>query len=558
MRRSHAGRWTAASFGALGIVELLGRLLPSHPHGFWEVAGQKVEIVVLLLFPYLLYRFTIAFIPPSERVTRFVSAMTVLLALATLVLPRFPAEGEPRPLWFLAYLAAFLFHWTVLSVIVALRLWRAGRGQPTVARRRMRLLAGAAAALTVALFFAAASARADSVFAATTAILGFVSAIVFILALAPPRLVRLSWRRPEQERLQRAIAGLVTLARTQAEIAERVLPPMADIVGAQAILLRNADGEIIGMHNVSESRRAAIETGEPPDDDEDSSEVLQLDVPGGSLVVWTTPYAPFFGGDELELLRTLAALTGIALDRARLFAQEVEARKVLEHADELKANFISLAAHELRTPVAAIAGFARTLTERADDLNETRVRQIHTILEQQASRLGALIEQLLDLSRLDAAAVPISKAEFNVRERAEEVIQAIPAAGDGKVDLDVPLQLETFADPNVFERVLTNLVTNALRYGEAPIVVRAEQNDRHLRVVVQDHGPGVAPEFVPDLFERFSRSKESSARASGTGLGLAIARSYARAHHGDLFYEPAKPHGSRFQLVLPVERMERA
>jgi signal transduction histidine kinase len=85
------------------------------------------------------------------------------------------------------------------------------------------------------------------------------------------------------------------------------------------------------------------------------------------------------------------------------------------------------------------------------------------------------------------------------------------------------------------------------------VIVRAERTDRHFRLTVEDRGIGVAPDFVPDLFERFSRSDGSRANAVGTGLGLAIARSYARAHGGDLLYEDAVPHGARFQLVLPAQ-----
>jgi signal transduction histidine kinase len=80
------------------------------------------------------------------------------------------------------------------------------------------------------------------------------------------------------------------------------------------------------------------------------------------------------------------------------------------------------------------------------------------------------------------------------------------------------------------------------------------QQDRHLRVTVEDHGDGVPEQFVPSLFERFSRSDDARARSGGTGLGLAIARSYARAHRGDLVYEPLRPHGARFQLVIPISR----
>ena len=90
-----------------------------------------------------------------------------------------------------------------------------------------------------------------------------------------------------------------------------------------------------------------------------------------------------------------------------------------------------------------------------------------------------------------------------------------------------------------------------MRYGSPPVNVDAVQHDRHLRVFVEDHGDGVPVQFVPQLFERFTRGGRE--RVGGAGLGLAIARSYARAHDGDLVYEEAEPHGARFQLVLPVK-----
>ena len=109
------------------------------------------------------------------------------------------------------------------------------------------------------------------------------------------------------------------------------------------------------------------------------------------------------------------------------------------------------------------------------------------------------------------------------------------------------------ADRSALERIVSNLVTNACRYGAPPVTVRAERTDSHFRLSVEDRGHGVAAEFVPDLFERFSRSEGSRAGAVGTGLGLAIARSYARAHGGELLYEDATPHGARFMLVLPAQ-----
>jgi len=120
------------------------------------------------------------------------------------------------------------------------------------------------------------------------------------------------------------------------------------------------------------------------------------------------------------------------------------------------------------------------------------------------------------------------------------------------VEIDVAEKAIATVDRNALDRIVSNLVTNAFRYGSPPIVVRAEQTDRHFRLSVEDRGEGVPPEFVPDLFERFSRSAHGREAPGGTGLGLAIARSYARAHGGDLFYEDAEPHGARFHLVLPA------
>ena len=115
----------------------------------------------------------------------------------------------------------------------------------------------------------------------------------------------------------------------------------------------------------------------------------------------------------------------------------------------------------------------------------------------------------------------------------------------------MPAELETFADLDAFDRIVSNLITNAFRYGDPPVRIQAEQQDRHFRLAVEDSGEGVNPEFVPHLFERFTRSDESKQAAEGAGLGLSIAQSFARAHGGDLIYKPVEPNGARFELVLP-------
>ena len=542
-RRDRAAAWAALGFGALGFVVVLAQVIPDHPQGFTQRFLLKIDVAFLLLFPYLLHRFTTVFRTATSRVERLLGLMTVAMLAWTFALPRFPQSGESRPGYFWAYLTGFLIHWTILSTVAAVRLWRAGRGQPSVARRRMRLLAVASGLLTAALFAAAATSRSYSAPLLASSALGIFSAVAFLLAFVPPAIVRLFWRRPEQERLQHAIRDLVTLARSQTEVAERVLAPMAQIVGARAIAIRNEEGELVGAHGVHDDEGAE---GDHPE-----AQVFEVDMPSGSLTVWASPYAPFFGNEELRLLETLGALTGLALDRVRLFQQEHEIRLALERADELKTNFIALASHELRTPVTTIHGLASTLNRVWDRLGEPERKELREALERQAGRMTKLVDQLLDLSRLDADAIAITPERFNVRERLEEIVAA--AAADRAEDVEIAAQpdLEASADPGALDRIVSNLITNALRHGSPPVVVRASARDRHLRIAVEDQGDGVPRQFVPDLFERFTRGERN--RGGGTGLGLAIARSYARAHDGDLIYEEADPHGSRFQLVLPTK-----
>jgi signal transduction histidine kinase len=139
----------------------------------------------------------------------------------------------------------------------------------------------------------------------------------------------------------------------------------------------------------------------------------------------------------------------------------------------------------------------------------------------------------------------------NVRSQMEDIVRAV-APDPESVEVDVSTDATATVDRNVLDRVIGNLITNAFRYGQPPVVITAERTDHHLRISVADHGRGVPAEFVPDLFERFSRSEGSRASAVGTGLGLAIARSYARAHGGDLVYEDVEPSGACFRLVLPA------
>ncbi len=117
------------------------------------------------------------------------------------------------------------------------------------------------------------------------------------------------------------------------------------------------------------------------------------------------------------------------------------------------------------------------------------------------------------------------------------------------VELDIPDDLAAVVDPLVLERVVSNLVANAVRYGAPPIRIVAQRRDRHLRIAIEDAGPGVPKELEGRIFDRFARGGGDA----GHGLGLAIARAYAQAHGGDLVYDP-RASGARFELLIPQER----
>jgi len=536
-RRDRAAGWLTFAFLTLGLIVTVGRLVPSHPHGVFADGLQRIEIELLVLFPYLLYRFATEFVAPSRRLQRIVAVLTSGLTIWTFALPHVPAAGERRPVWFLAYVLVFLAHWALLSVVVTVRLWRAGSEQPTVAANRMRMLSFAAAALTVAIVFTAFATNQASVGALVTQLIALASCAGFVLGLSPPQVVRSYWRQPEEQRLQEAIIGLMTLATTRVEIAQRVLGPVVALVGARGAAVLDSDGAVVAQHA-------------PPTDGEVAMPV-EVEQPGVKLIVWTSPYAPFFGDDELRILETVAALTGIALDRVRLFEQEHSSRIALERTNEVMANFVALAAHELRTPVTTVHGFVQTLNHLGDRLDEAQKQELRLALEQQTARMASLVEQLLDLSRLDAHAIDIAPQTIALRSRLAEVVTVAAGARAAEVEVRVSGPDQAFVDPSVLDHIVTNLVTNALRYGSAPVLVSATVEDGRLRLSVEDAGPGVASEIEETLFERFTRAGVARDRVAGTGLGLAIARAYALAHRGDLRYERGQPGGARFVVELP-------
>lgn len=250
-----------------------------------------------------------------------------------------------------------------------------------------------------------------------------------------------------------------------------------------------------------------------------------------------------FGPEDSELLELVA-------NRAALGLERVLAHEELLRLDALKREFIITASHELRTPASVIYGVAVTLAERKETLDGATVDGLLDVFHEASVRLKRLIDELLDFSRVEVH--PVSTEPLHLRGLVEEVAAGLAPSTRAGIEIDVPDALEVVTDRRGVERVVANLLENAVVHGAPPIWVSAARNPKTTTLWVEDRGPGIADHFRGRLFDPFSRAVEAEGRP-GVGLGLAIAHSYARRLGAQLAYEQAEPTGARFSLDLPQQ-----
>ena len=268
--------------------------------------------------------------------------------------------------------------------------------------------------------------------------------------------------------------------------------------------------------------------------------------------------ASIIGFISLAVQRNVSGLrfTRMHLERNQSKLREALEREVgiveqLQELDRLKTRFVAMASHELRTPLASITGFAATLRERWDDIPEGDRLDYITIMDEQGKRLSRLVDDLLVLSRIESGSLHPKLEPVELDSSIRLVLAGLGAEHD--VAVTVPSTAIVNADRDHVEQMLVNYVSNALKYGSAPITVESRERDGHVEIIVRDSGSGVPEDVAPVLFEEFARASSHAARhIEGTGLGLSIVRGLARAQGGDVFYEPNEPNGSVFGLRLPA------
>lgn len=251
------------------------------------------------------------------------------------------------------------------------------------------------------------------------------------------------------------------------------------------------------------------------------------------------------GHDREQLERAKADVEASAYELAAVVEQ-------LKAATAVKDEFIAVTNHELRTPLTTIMGYAQTLQTRWASLSDEQRLEFIGHIRHQGRRLHLLVEDLLTLSSAQAGALDLERGPVRVHDAAAEAIgQNGLAASD--VGNDCPPDLLVLASEDGLVQVLTNLISNALKYGAAPIDVAASRAGSEVEIRVCDAGKGVPEDFVPRLFDKFSQASHGASRtAEGTGLGLAIVEELVTAQGGTVTYQRNEPTGSRFVVRLPA------
>jgi signal transduction histidine kinase len=265
-----------------------------------------------------------------------------------------------------------------------------------------------------------------------------------------------------------------------------------------------------------------------------------------------------FSADEVELVSLLGRLVATAVQNIR--AYEAERRRVEELArlSQLRADFVSLVSHELRSPMAAVIGAARTLQDRWRMLSAAQRESFLALIGDETTRLAELVADVLDTSRIEAGTFSYRFEEVDLGRVVDEAVEtAVLAQQEVTVVASVHGALPTIrGDHARLRQVLGNLIENAVKYSPEAGEVRlaAAAGNGAVRISVRDNGPGIPRDQQARIFEKFGRADVEGGSKPGSGLGLFIARSIAEAHGGSLDVSSGSDGGSTFTLTVPVGR----
>jgi signal transduction histidine kinase len=280
-----------------------------------------------------------------------------------------------------------------------------------------------------------------------------------------------------------------------------------------------------------------------------------------------TPHAILYVEGDLKRKEGLPALpVGVAYTplisaEGRLLNIIATVRDItrFRQAEEIKSTFVSIVSHELKTPVALIKGYVSTLRREDARWDPEIVQDSLAVIEEEADRLAGMIENLLDASRLQAGGLSIKRSDVSIPELAQRLATRMQVQTTRhQIVVDFPIGFPIIlADETRLEQVLSNLIGNAIKYAPGgEIRVSGQVRRDSVIICVSDQGPGIAPEDIPHIFDRFYRAPEMVRNTKGAGLGLYLARAIIEAHRGRIWVDTVPGQGVRFCFSLPFQGEE--
>jgi signal transduction histidine kinase len=265
-----------------------------------------------------------------------------------------------------------------------------------------------------------------------------------------------------------------------------------------------------------------------------------------------------FSKSTVDLLQTFAAQSVLAIQNAHLFSEIGEKGRQLELASQHKSQFLANMSHELRTPLNAILGYTELILDDIYGETPEKMRGVLDRVQRNGKHLLGLINDVLDLSKIEAGQLSLSLADYSLKDVVHSVFSAVESLATEKklaLKVDVPPDLPSgHGDERRLTQVLLNLVGNAIKFTDkGEVAIRAAASNGSYTLSVRDTGPGIAEADQKKIFEEFQQADSSATKKKGgTGLGLSIARRIIEMHGGRIWVDSKIGEGSVFSVEIPV------
>ena len=560
----------AAGLTAIEWVTNAAAVKPGH-----MLAAITASLAMAL--PYLLLRLVDDFAEVRLGIVRAAEAGLVLAVVSVFIAP------NPLPEWLTLLL---VLYFAVLAIYCSVQFVRQARQSIGVTRRRMQAVAGGSAFLGLAVVVAGLKSGLpglNQVWTVLEPVLPLASGLCYFLGFTPPPWLRRAWQEPELRAFLRRAANLPRLTDTESIVRElergarnAVGAPTAAIGlwdESAEVLLFSVNGETIShapgtmLGSRSFVNQQPLFTPNSVHDDPtnaefyrayDSIAILAAPITAGrtrlGVLIVYAPRAPIFAEHDLALVQLLADQAAVILE-SRALIDEATGVRAREEAARLKNDFLSAAAHDLKTPLTTLIAQAQLLQRRAVQWPEAPVDVAGVErIEREANRLRALVLELLDAARVEQDKLVTSVDRVDLVELAREVCGR-QSSERHRCTVEAAEPVVGEYDRNRLLQLLENLVENAIKYSPAggdvliTVVIRTDE----ALLTVSDTGIGIPPPDLPRVFDRFHRGANvDDRRFAGMGLGLFICRGIVEQHRGRIWVTSSPGRGSTFHVTLPV------